>query len=142
MGIAERVQVVTAGVTLPFLTVGRRILVINGMPLGVLFLVTHQCTTGVVFIFLFAVGIRDAMMAGVLVMRWRVMIGVPLITHCCSVLTLCSTLCSVAGAGIGGGGVKNMPMCCWRSMSNQRPLVVVPAIVPLADNSSVSSRRC
>jgi hypothetical protein len=142
MGIADRVCVAMAGVTLSSSMVGRHVRFINGTPPGVLFLVTRKCVTGVILIFCFAMGLLDAMMAGTLVMHRRVMIGVSSITLCCSALTLCSTLCSVVGAGIRGGGVKMLPMCVCRSVSNLRPLFVVPAMVPLAANLSVSSRRC
>ncbi len=95
IGIADRVRVVTACVTSSSATVGRSVHLIKGMPPGVLFLVTRRWTTGVVFIFCFAVGLQDVIIAGVLVMQSRVMIGVSSITRCCSAFTLCSTLCSV-----------------------------------------------
>jgi hypothetical protein len=128
-----------AGMALSSSTVGRCILEINGTLPGVLILIICQCTIGVVLIFRFAIGLRDTMMPGASVMRWMVMMGESLITFCCSALTLCSTLCSIAGAGRGGGGVKILLMCDCKILSKQCHLVVVPAIVPSAANSSVSS---
>ncbi len=95
IGIADQVRVATACVTSSAATVGRSVCLIKGTPPGVLFLVTQQWTTGVVVIFRFAVGLRDLIIAGVLVMQSRVMIGVSSITRCCSAFTPCSTLCSV-----------------------------------------------
>ncbi len=139
IGMADQVCMAIAGVTLLFwMAVCRGVHAINGTPPGVLFLVTCWWTCGVVLTAHLAIGLWDAMMAGASMMCCRVMIGVSSITLCCSALTFCSTLCSVAAAGRGGGGVSIFPICNWSNVSKCRLLVVVPTIVPLAANSSVS----
>ncbi len=111
MGMADLVCVATAGiVSSSLMAVCFFARWIKGTPPGELFRVTCRWTKGVILTARFAVELRDFMMAGTLVMHGRVIIGVLLITLCCSVLTLCSTLCSIAVAGRGGGGVNILPM--------------------------------
>ncbi len=111
MGMADLVRVAMAGIaSLSLTAVCFLARWIKGRPPGVLSVVTCQWTKGAVLTACFAIGLRDSMMAGALVMHGRVIIGVSLITLYCSVLTLCSTICSVAVAGRGGGGVNILPM--------------------------------
>ena len=66
--------------------------VINGNPPGVLFHITRWCNRGVSFSILFAVGLRDCIIAGASVMRGIVSIGVLSNTLCWfSLSTLCSS---------------------------------------------------
>jgi hypothetical protein len=84
--------------------------VIKGTPPEVLLGVSHWCMPRVTFKDLFAVGLRNAMIAGALDICWRVVIGVLLITLCLSAFTLCSSHCSSCNTGQGGGGVRIFSM--------------------------------
>ncbi len=66
--------------------------VINGNPPGVLLRVTRRCNRGVSFSILFAIGLRDCIIAGASVMRRIVSIGLLSNTLCWfSLSTLCSS---------------------------------------------------
>ncbi len=142
IGMRNRVRVATASVVWASSVAVNLVRHINGTPPGVLLCVCRLCTEGVSLMFCFAVGFRDAIMPGASVMRGMVMLGELSITLCCSNLTLCSSTGSTGTGRKRGGGVRMSPMCVCRSVSSQRPFVVVPALVPSTANSSVNSHRC
>ncbi len=106
---------------------------------GVLFCVTRQCTQGISFKFLFAVGLQASMMSGASVILGTVMIGESLITLCSASRAILSfTLCSSAV----GGGVSNAVIRSWRRWRIHLPLGVVLAWSMSAVSSSVSAQKC
>jgi hypothetical protein len=142
--MAERVFVATGGVTssTSSIVLGGCARTITGTAPGVLFCVTLQWTTIVVFTLHLAVGSWEVMIAGASVMRCMVLMGVRFITLCCKPFTLVSSHCSVGIGGNGGGGVIMFVICVWRSLRRHFSLVVLPAMLPSDAYSLVSLCRC
>ncbi len=109
-------------------------LVNNGNAPGVLFRVSCRCILGVVFNACFAVGFLDCIIAGALVMRGMVSMGVSSITLCSCSLTLCFswTFC----------GCKACLIFACRFLIRRCPVGVPFALSTTSANSSVSALKC
>ncbi len=109
---------------------------------GVLFLVTSQCVWGVVLSAYLAVGFRDSMMLGALVIRLIVRMGESSITlcfaSCCKMILLFATLCS----SNVGGGTSIVVILSQKSSKRHLPLGVCVALVTPLVNSLVMARKC
>jgi hypothetical protein len=115
---------------------------IMGIMPGVLFLVTRQCVQGVILSTCLAVGFRDSMMLGALVICSIVRMGELSITlcsaSCCKTILSFVTLCSSSV----GGGASIVMILSRKSHRRRLPLGVCVALVAPLVNSLVRACKC